>query len=267
MSRPAKSAVSASSTTTSSSQAACQPSAPRRNSASARPGNPARPTPTASPRRPGQWLQDADSHGVIDRASRAPRCARWRREEFRFWSEKRLIRSLPHSRSRQRPTPASSGVEGLRRSLRTPEARQRAAPQPQPRHRSLVQHGDARRPARTMHEIRMGEVEIISMLMPAPARVSNIVAVTPGWVFMPAPTRETWATSSSAMTETAPSVGRSARRPRGRHDVVSRHGEGDVGRAVVRDVLHDHVDVDGAVRQPSEQGGGDARPVQRRRRA
>ena len=35
--------------------------------------------------------------------------------------------------------------------------------------------------------MRMGEVEIISMLMPALARVWNMVAVTPGWVRIPAP--------------------------------------------------------------------------------
>ena len=37
----------------------------------------------------------------------------------------------------------------------------------------------------------MAEVEIISMLMPAAASVSNIVAATPGLDFMPAPTRLT----------------------------------------------------------------------------
>ena len=55
-----------------------------------------------------------------------------------------------------------------------------------------------------MHEMRIGDVEIISMLIPSPASVSNIVAVTPGWVFIPAPTTETCATSSSAITDTAP---------------------------------------------------------------
>ncbi len=40
------------------------------------------------------------------------------------------------------------------------------------------------------------------------------------------------------------------------------HGEGDVGdRAVLRDVLDDHVDDDGFVGQRAEHGGGDARLV------
>ena len=61
--------------------------------------------------------------------------------------------------------------------------------------------------ARTMHEIRIDEVEIISMLMPAAARVSKVRAVTPGWVFIPAPTSETRATSASLVTPVAPSSG------------------------------------------------------------
>ena len=53
----------------------------------------------------------------------------------------------------------------------------------------------------------MDEVEIISMLIPSAARVSKVRAVTPGWVFMPAPIRETRATSASVVTPLAPSVG------------------------------------------------------------
>ena len=52
----------------------------------------------------------------------------------------------------------------------------------------------------------MAEVEIISMLMPAAASVSNMWAATPGWVCMPAPTRLTRAISSSAL---APEASRS----------------------------------------------------------
>ena len=51
----------------------------------------------------------------------------------------------------------------------------------------------------------MVEVEIMSMLIPSAARVSNMVAVTPGFVFIPAPTSETRATSSSEVTPVAPS--------------------------------------------------------------
>ena len=43
----------------------------------------------------------------------------------------------------------------------------------------------------------MADVEIISMLMPAAASVSNIVAATPGFDFMPAPTRLTRAMRAS----------------------------------------------------------------------
>ena len=56
----------------------------------------------------------------------------------------------------------------------------------------------------------MVEVEIISMLMPLAARVSKVRAVTPGCVFMPAPTSETRATSPSLVTPVAPSSGTSA---------------------------------------------------------
>ena len=62
-------------------------------------------------------------------------------------------------------------------------------------------HGLLRpRPARTTHEMRMAEVEIISMLIPLSASVSNIVAATPGFDFMPAPTRLTRAMSASVPT-------------------------------------------------------------------
>ena len=44
---------------------------------------------------------------------------------------------------------------------------------------------------RTTAVMRISEVVIISMLMPASRRASQKSAVTPGWDFMPAPTRET----------------------------------------------------------------------------
>ncbi len=52
--------------------------------------------------------------------------------------------------------------------------------------------------------MRIGEVEIISMLICSPARVRNTVAATPGLVFMPAPMIETLAMSASAVTSAAP---------------------------------------------------------------
>ena len=45
--------------------------------------------------------------------------------------------------------------------------------------------------------MRIGEVEIISMLMPSAASASNRSAATPGWAFMPAPTSDTFAIWSS----------------------------------------------------------------------
>ena len=48
--------------------------------------------------------------------------------------------------------------------------------------------------------MRIAEVEIISMLMPSSASVSNIVAATPGFDFMPAPTMLTRAMSRSVDT-------------------------------------------------------------------
>ena len=56
----------------------------------------------------------------------------------------------------------------------------------------------------TTHEVRIAEVEIISMLIPWLARVSNILAATPGFDFMPAPTRLTRAMSRSDDTPVAP---------------------------------------------------------------
>jgi hypothetical protein len=53
----------------------------------------------------------------------------------------------------------------------------------------------------------MAEVEIISMLMSALASTSNMVAVTPGSLFMPAPMIDTLAMSGSATTDSAPSSG------------------------------------------------------------
>jgi len=64
---------------------------------------------------------------------------------------------------------------------------------------------------RITHEMRMVEVEIISMLTPALARASNMAAATPGLDFIPAPTSDTLAMSESATTSAAPT---SSCRPR-----------------------------------------------------
>src|SRR4029078_6146241 len=52
----------------------------------------------------------------------------------------------------------------------------------------------------TTQEMRIGEVEIISMLMPLSPRVVNTLAATPGWVFIPAPTIDTLPIDSSVAT-------------------------------------------------------------------
>ena len=65
---------------------------------------------------------------------------------------------------------------------------------PVQRHHRLSRPGSAR----TTQVSRMDEVEIISMLMPSWARTSNMVADTPGWVFIPAPMIDTVAMSGSA---------------------------------------------------------------------
>ena len=49
----------------------------------------------------------------------------------------------------------------------------------------------------TMTEIRISEVEIISMLTPADARDAKNFAVMPGWERMPAPISETLPIRSS----------------------------------------------------------------------
>src|ERR1039458_8059453 len=61
-----------------------------------------------------------------------------------------------------------------------------------------------------MQEIRIDDVEIISMLIPRDASGSKVSAVTPGCVFIPAPTSDTRATSESLFTPEAPRSGTSA---------------------------------------------------------
>src|SRR3954453_6015610 len=49
--------------------------------------------------------------------------------------------------------------------------------------------------------MRIGEVEIISMLMPLSPSVVNTLAATPGWVFIPAPTIDTFPIDSSVASD------------------------------------------------------------------
>src|SRR5919198_6042476 len=54
--------------------------------------------------------------------------------------------------------------------------------------------------SRTTHEMRIDDVEIISMLTPDSDKAENIVAATPGWLRIPAPTSETFPIPSSYVT-------------------------------------------------------------------
>ena len=106
-------------------------------------------------------------------------------------------------------------------------------------------------------EILIGEVEIISMLIPSPPSTSKTLAATPGWERMPAPTIETLPIRSSVRTPwlTSSAVDRVGRRGQ----VGAVDGEGEVGQRVVADrlVLDDHVDVDPGVGQRGEDPPGD----------
>src|SRR5919112_2633173 len=53
-------------------------------------------------------------------------------------------------------------------------------------------------------EILIGEVEIISMLMPSSPSVEKTRAATPGWDFIPAPTTDTFPIAGSSATEWMP---------------------------------------------------------------
>ena len=56
----------------------------------------------------------------------------------------------------------------------------------------------------TTTEMRIVDVEIITMLTPSSARIRNILAAIPGLDFMPAPTREILAIASSWEIPVAP---------------------------------------------------------------
>ena len=106
----------------------------------------------------------------------------------------------------------------------------------------------------TTHEMRIVDVEIISMLTPSAASVSNICAATPGLVFMPAPTSETRPIGvvevGTAGVDLDDHLVDDLHRA---GELVARDGERDVGVAVGRHVLLDHVDVDVLVGERAEQ--------------
>ena len=54
----------------------------------------------------------------------------------------------------------------------------------------------------TWQAILIGEVETIAASIPAPSSVAKVFAATPGWLFMPAPTRLTLPRSSREVQET-----------------------------------------------------------------
>ena len=109
-----------------------------------------------------------------------------------------------------------------------------------------------------MQEMRIGDVEIISILMPCSDRMRNIRLATPRWVFIPAPTSDTFAMFSSTSTPSAPTVIATL-------SVISRaFSIWDRGTVklmsvtpLIEDVLHDHVDVHTRRGQRLEQTGGD----------
>ena len=115
------------------------------------------------------------------------------------------------------------------------------------------------RSAEITQEILIGEVEIISMLIPSPPSTSKTLAATPGCERMPAPTIETLPIRSSVFTPWLSSP-RPAIVSVAVGQVGAVDGEGEVGELVVADglVLDDHVDVDVGVGQRGEDPPGDA---------
>ena len=59
--------------------------------------------------------------------------------------------------------------------------------------------------SRITHEILIGEVEIISMFTPASPSTVKVLAATPGWLFIPAPTSDTFPMCSSVAIPPMPS--------------------------------------------------------------
>ena len=98
------------------------------------------------------------------------------------------------------------------------------------------------------------------MLIALSASARNIVLATPAWLRMPTPTTLILATFGIGQHfgEADLRLRLGQRRLRARQ-VGLADGEGHVGRAVGRDVLHDHVDIDVVLGQRAEHRRGDAR--------
>ena len=99
----------------------------------------------------------------------------------------------------------------------------------------------------TWHAILIGEVETIDASIPASSSVANVFAATPGWLFMPAPTRLTLPRSSREVQLDAERIERAG----GVGAILDRGGEDDLG---VR--LHDRVDVHGGLGERAEEPRG-----------
>ena len=112
----------------------------------------------------------------------------------------------------------------------------------------------------TTQEIRIGEVEIISMLMLLAPRTVKTFAATPGWDFIPAPTIDTLPIASSVSTSIPSSVGDRLQRGARRRGVLLRNRERQLGQRArgARVVLDDHVDVDVGVGQRRRDAPRDA---------
>src|SRR5205085_10887023 len=112
---------------------------------------------------------------------------RYHGQQYHETDDQRLVRRRRRSRLFWLPT---------RRFGRLRRRRQLHGAHPPPSPTLACMPLSARSPSarRITHEIRIGEVEIISMLIPSAASASNMSAATPGWLFIPAPTSETFAT-------------------------------------------------------------------------
>ena len=162
-----------------------------------------------------------------------------------------------------RPADGTGGADQCRGSARGPRSLASAShvtgrcprrPRLRPRVESspnavcTARTASSSRSARVTTEMRISEVEIISMLTPALASALKNVAETPGCERMPAPTSESLPIWSSYWIEAKPDrrPGSSAGPAPPVCAVGLGAGERDVGQAGVggRDVLDDHVDVD-----------------------
>ena len=118
----------------------------------------------------------------------------------------------------------------------------------------------------TTQEMRIGEVEIISMLIALSPSVVKTFAATPGCVFIPAPTIDTLPIDSSVATVMPSSAAIGVERGLRRVDVVARDGERHVRPLALGLglVLDDHVDVHVRLGQRGRHAARDAGRVRAR---